>query len=511
MNKIIRTILSLLIVLTNLDVRILHAQVALTYSPVLPVTLVTPSIINLPVVTSSIFEKEKTIELSALSFSFSKTDFVALSGPSKNLDGLSSSTTRRPAASGIIRADLFKFHSTNLRQRFPSGTRLKHARSDKHYVEALPVVRKLRLRTDYQGRRVQKAVSTWAGVAWVQDAVRQYVYDGWNVIRDTNTVGTIVTDKYYVWGLDLSQSMQGAGGIGGLLVTVDGSTPFLFHHHMYDGNGNVTQLVDVSDGSIDAQYEYDPYGNTILSSGILANSNPYRFSTKYLDTESGLYYYGYRYYDPEIGRWLNRDPIGEQGGLNVYGFINNNPILYVDALGLYLEFAINGTRAHTLFRNWGRNKFPAYDWEILLFNMIKPDVIDQIGERIWDLKPKSHSIPTWRDKKQMSDYLCLTGYELGEPQDITNGRTYIGIIADVLTGNPLDVYIYPGATGFILYDLVPRDDSKIPIIIPAKKEKKKEKSRDNNNFTPTTKTDTNTILVNPGLLNPILIPSVYGN
>ncbi|MGE0269234.1 MAG: RHS repeat domain-containing protein [Candidatus Omnitrophota bacterium] len=140
-----------------------------------------------------------------------------------------------------------------------------------------------------------------------------------------------------MWGLDLSQSLQGAGGIGGLLVTVDGSTPFLFHHHMYDGNGNVGQLVDVSDGSIDAQYEYDPYGNAIIATGILANSNPYRFSTKYLDSEYGLYYYGYRYNEPATGRWLSRDPIEEDGGINLYGFVMNSPIIHYDVLGEWVN------------------------------------------------------------------------------------------------------------------------------------------------------------------------------
>ncbi len=68
----------------------------------------------------------------------------------------------------------------------------------------------------------------------------------------------------------------------------------------------------------------------------MADENPFRFSTKYLDSATNLYYYGYRYYFPELGRWLNRDPIGEQGGLNLYGFVLNDPVLGFDALGFYL-------------------------------------------------------------------------------------------------------------------------------------------------------------------------------
>jgi len=68
--------------------------------------------------------------------------------------------------------------------------------------------------------------------------------------------------------------------------------------------------------------------------------NPFRFSTKYYDAEIGLYYYGYRYYSPSMGRWLNRDPIEEQGGLNLYGFVGNNPVDRWDFLGLTCEAAV---------------------------------------------------------------------------------------------------------------------------------------------------------------------------
>jgi RHS repeat-associated protein len=93
-------------------------------------------------------------------------------------------------------------------------------------------------------------------------------------------------------------------------------------------------LVDASDGSIAARYEYDPYGNLTDLGGAYVDANAYRFSTKYFDSETSLYYYGYRYYSPEIGRWINRDPIGERGGLNQYGFISNNPLSNNDSLGL---------------------------------------------------------------------------------------------------------------------------------------------------------------------------------
>ncbi|OVE75016.1 hypothetical protein BVX97_05800, partial [bacterium E08(2017)] len=82
-------------------------------------------------------------------------------------------------------------------------------------------------------------------------------------------------------------------------------------------------------------YEYDAFGNiTYNSGGTMADDNPFRFSTKHFDDETGLSYYGYRYYDAGMGRWLNRDPIAEQGGLNLYGFVGNDGVNDGDSLGL---------------------------------------------------------------------------------------------------------------------------------------------------------------------------------
>lgn len=66
----------------------------------------------------------------------------------------------------------------------------------------------------------------------------------------------------------------------------------------------------------------------------MAAGNPFRFSTKYQDEETGLLYYGYRYYDPNRGRWLSRDPIGESGGWNLFSLSENSPPDKIDPLGL---------------------------------------------------------------------------------------------------------------------------------------------------------------------------------
>jgi len=104
--------------------------------------------------------------------------------------------------------------------------------------------------------------------------------------------------------------------------------------YLYDANGNVGQLIKTSDGSFGAKYQYYPYGGEIQAVGTYATVNPFRFSTKYWDTEHQALYYGYRYHKPKLGRWLSRDPIEERGDLNLLRFAANNPVSIYDLLGL---------------------------------------------------------------------------------------------------------------------------------------------------------------------------------
>ncbi len=157
----------------------------------------------------------------------------------------------------------------------------------------------------------------------------------------------------YTLGNDLSGSFEGAGGIGGLLGRSHGySSGSWSGHNFYhaDGNGNVTMLIDnAGTPNVTATYRYDPYGNSITATGTNAANNVYRFSSKEFHVNSGMYYYGYRFYDPNLQRWLNRDPISELGfetlprrgwgkndDLNLYDYVHNSPISYQDPYGLSL-------------------------------------------------------------------------------------------------------------------------------------------------------------------------------
>ena len=158
----------------------------------------------------------------------------------------------------------------------------------------------------------------------------KFVYDGWNLIAELNATNNALINSY-MWGLDVSGTMGGAGGVGGLILGTQPGNRTLFA--AMDGNGNVGGLILASDGTTGARYEYGPFGEVVRSSGDRGKVNPFRFSTKYQDEESDLLYYGYRYYLASSGKWISRDPIAERGGLNVSGFLGNSPIQTTDRLG----------------------------------------------------------------------------------------------------------------------------------------------------------------------------------
>jgi RHS repeat-associated protein len=191
--------------------------------------------------------------------------------------------------------------------------------------------KKLEFVYDYQGRRVLKRVYDWNGAAFntQPSTTLKCVYDGWNMIAEIDGNNSLVSS--YVWGLDLSGSMQRAGGVGGLLVM--NSAKAGSHFYAFDGNGNVSALVNATDGKISAEDEYGPFGETIRATGSVGSLNPYRFSTKYADNETGISYYGYRYLSRTTGRWLSRDPIEETGGANSYAILANSVVNSIDVLG----------------------------------------------------------------------------------------------------------------------------------------------------------------------------------
>jgi RHS repeat-associated protein len=232
---------------------------------------------------------------------------------------------------------------------------------------------------DGLSRRVQKKTIK-NGTAEMEG----YVYDGWNVVMISKLNldnGAHLARKWScVWRPDIGSrlyargSWQAAGGVGGLawMQTGIAQTVALYTYQSVSGNaevhipmmdhmGNVRHYYQIKTtanysnpatvtGQLTANLDYDAFGREVRATGpktptsgqppgLAANDPwvdvlPFHFSTKFTDRESGLNYYGYRFYDPVDGRWLSRDPIGERGGLNLHAMVGNDAVNRSDVLGL---------------------------------------------------------------------------------------------------------------------------------------------------------------------------------
>ena len=169
---------------------------------------------------------------------------------------------------------------------------------------------------DFLGRRAQKQVWSYSGGSWVLASTTVFVYSGNNLIAEWQKSGSsFQLTKSYYWGLDKSASLQGAGGIGGLLGMATHTGNKNTYAAINDPWGNVVGMVDMNVGIPVAEYEYTPFGESLRAMGTLATNNPWRYSTKYFDRETGLLNFGCRYYSPNLGRFVNRDPKDELGRL----------------------------------------------------------------------------------------------------------------------------------------------------------------------------------------------------
>lgn len=142
-----------------------------------------------------------------------------------------------------------------------------------------------------------------------------FFYDGDNMILEKNESGNTVSR--YTSGLEVDDWIS---------MNREGGSYFYIKDHL----GSVTGLAD-SDQFLANRYKYDAFGNIIGKSGSVAN--PYLYTGREYDKETKLLYYRARYYDPEVGRFINKDPL-KNDRYNPYSYVNNNPINFMDSYGL---------------------------------------------------------------------------------------------------------------------------------------------------------------------------------
>ena len=167
---------------------------------------------------------------------------------------------------------------------------------------------------DRMGRRVTKNA-------------QRFVYNGYLQIADVHSTNTTSNYNYYIWDPTEPVATRPLVWLRQAPDTLH-QAPLFYTH---DGNKNVSEVISF-DGTLAAHYEYAPFGALTVSRGTSAAANSFRFSSEYAENDTATVYYNYRHYEPVMGRWLSRDPVGEEDGLNIYVFIDNG--LDVDSLGL---------------------------------------------------------------------------------------------------------------------------------------------------------------------------------
>jgi RHS repeat-associated protein len=160
---------------------------------------------------------------------------------------------------------------------------------------------------DPLGRRIYKQSPSATSI---------FLYDGDNLTETTNAGGTEITANAQGLNIDELLAIKGSSGTD---------------YYEADGLGSVTSLTAPA-GTVAESYAYDSFGNTMSSSGSLANS--FRYTAREFDAETGLYYNRARYYDPSGGRFLSEDPVGFRGSVDFYAYVENDPVRHRDPSGL---------------------------------------------------------------------------------------------------------------------------------------------------------------------------------
>ena len=182
---------------------------------------------------------------------------------------------------------------------------------------------------DAQGRRAEKRVLNASGKRTLRE---RYVYVGYTCVQVLNGDKNNALVKEFAWDPTEPTATRP--------LTFRYAEKSLMLFYAFDGNKNVSDVFFLAlQNGIGAHYEYAPFGavtrtaKATSSKVDLIGANPWRFSSEFYDTELDLVYYNYRHYSPALGRWLSRDPIEEQGGLNLYAFVGNVPTSFVDNQG----------------------------------------------------------------------------------------------------------------------------------------------------------------------------------
>ena len=271
---------------------------------------------------------------------------------------------------------------------------------------------------DYMGRRFEKKIRRDG----VLTKYEKYVYDGYKLIAIYDALNDNALQAAFTWqpiGLDVP-----------LTMTYREET----FYYVTDGNKNVVAMTDSSGNHI-AEYTYAPFGRLLHLEGELAEINPFRFSSEFHDNETGLVYYNYRYYSPELGRWVKRGPIEEKGDVNLYAMVGNEPINYWDFNGktklniklistYYFYRFLRASSLPGIIYNWFKDDYKFFDEEQELVKTLEQQIHAQLvkSAREQGLRFEWHRQPLYRVNigplKMRSSGVGSAGYLLSAASNI---------------------------------------------------------------------------------------------
>jgi RHS repeat-associated core domain len=188
---------------------------------------------------------------------------------------------------------------------------------------------------DWIGNKTKCEYFIYSDNNWQLLSTNKRYYDDHNLIYETTEYidGRSSEVKKYYFGTDLQGKVYGTAGTGGLrMMELNGKATYVFNNII----GSTDALYDADSEAVNeelAEYVYSAYGEMILQNGSLAESNPITYSTRYKESNTGLVGYTFRHYSPRLMKWLSKDPIAEQGGVNLYQMVASDPVNRLDILG----------------------------------------------------------------------------------------------------------------------------------------------------------------------------------
>ena len=285
--------------------------------------------------------------------------------------------------------------------------------------------RRVECRYDYLNRRIEKAV--YEGEILMSK--KRFIYHGYLQIAELDAAAATesampVLRKTYLW----DPLEPAATRILAMSLFDETGTWAENLYYTHDLLKNTTALFGIRAGRR-ALYEYGPYGNIVRMEGNAAEDNPFRFSSEYADDELGLVYYNYRYYNPQNGRWISRDPMMERLQENLYGYVGNSATIFIDFLGqidsvtLYAakSLAAGMTEAEVL-ANLAAIGYVGACARKILQNAVEYNNGHGKGERKTTSKPDGtgnpykHTRPDPKDSRRILRKNPHTGKEQSEPK-----------------------------------------------------------------------------------------------